>query len=306
MANLQFQDLQNEVYAHTGLDSTDPTNQTNVNRWINYVQQDICARYPWTFMEGRNSIVTVPDYMTGTVSVTAGTNLIVGSGTTFTAAMAVGAQYFIQFPTSNDWYGISFFSNSTNLQMEQIYQGATSLVNSTYIIRKMYYSLPPTVDRIIDIRNWQTPLKIVQVDARTLDDIRPLAQSTNSSYGYLAWGIDTTGNIQISPYPFPSDSRLLEIRTNKRPIDMVAATDTPSIPNKYAHLLAWGALSVGFAFMRKVDLASSWGQTFEKRINEMRSEYRMSEDYQPVMRSIDSVQRSKWISLPDQYPVVTS
>lgn len=305
MANLVFSDLQNEVYAHTGLDSSDTTNQTNVNRWINYVQQDLCDRWPWPFMEGRESIVTIPDYTTGTVSVSSGSTSVVGVGTTFTSTHGDGT-YYLQFTSANDWYRVTVRGSNTTLTIEQPYQPSTNMSGGTFILRKIFYSLSSTCDRIIDIRNWNTPLKIVQVDARSLDDIRPNPQSTNSSYGYLTWGIDSSGNLQISPYPFPSDARLMEIRTNKRPVDMSAAGDAPSIPNKYAHVIAWGAVAIGFAFLRKMDIAKGWGENFEKRVMEMRREYRMSEDLQPIMKSIDSVQRQKWISLPEQYPVVTN
>lgn len=304
MANLTFADLQNEVFAHTGLDPSDATNTANVNRWINYVQQDICARWPWTFMEGRESIVTIPDYTTGTVSVNSGSTSVTGSGTAFTTTQGDGT-YYLQFTSSNDWYRVTVRSSGTALTIEQAYQGLTNITNGTFILRKIFYSLSAACDRIIDIRNWQTPIKLVQVDARTLDDIRPNPQSTNSSYGYAAWGYDASGNIQISPYPFPSDARLFEIRTNKRPVDMATGTDSPSIPNKYAHILAWGGISVGFAFLRKFEEAEAWNTKLESRVTAMAREFRISEDYQPVLRSIDSVQRAKWISLPEQYPVVT-
>lgn len=304
MANLVFSDLQAEVYAHTGLDSTDSTNQTNVNRWVNYSQQDICARYPWAFMEGRETVVTVPDYTTGTVSVTSGGTTVTGLGTTFTSSMAVN--YYIQFDGSNDWYKIATYTNPTQIAIDTAYAGSTSLSGSTFIIRKIFYSLSSSCDRIIDIRNWQTPTRLIQVDARTLDDIRPNPQSTNSSYGYLAWGYDSSGNMQVSPYPFPSDARLLELRTLKRPTDMSGASDTPSIPNKYAHIIAWGATAIAFASMRKFDIATVWNAKLEQRIDEMKKEYKMTEDDQPIMRSIDSVQRSRWMQFPEQFPVVGS
>lgn len=305
MANLTFTDLQNEVYTHTGLDSSDSTNQTNVKRWLNYVVQDICARWPWPFMEGRESITTVPDYSTGTVSISSGSTTVTGSGTTFSTTQANLGQSFIQFSSANDWYRVSSGSSATSLTLDKAYAPTTNLTAGTYIFRQFFYSLSSTADRIVDIRNWNTPVKLVQVDARTVDDLRPNPQSTNSPYGYVAWGIDTSGYLQITPYPFPSDGRLFEIRTIKRPTDMSAPTDTPSIPNKYAHVICWGANSIGFAFLRKFDAAAEWSGRFEKRIMEMRSEYRMTEDLQPILRSIDSVQRSKWIGMPEQYPVVT-
>ena len=299
MANLTFNDLLSEVYAHTGLDSSDSTVVANATRWLNYVQQDICARWPWTFMEGRETIVTVPDYSTGTVSVAAGGTSVTGLGTTFTAAMG-GGQYYIQFDGSNDWYKIASRSGDTAIVLDTAYAESTALSGSKFIVRKFFYSLSSSADRIIDIKNWETPLKLIQVDPRTLDDLMPNPQSTNSSYGFLCWGYDTSANIQVSPYPYPSDARLLEIRTTIRPTD-----GSISVPNKYAHVIAWGAISVGFAYMRKMDMAQAWNATFMNRIEEMKKEYRLSEDSVPIMSSIDSVQRAKWLQLPDQYPVVT-
>ena len=305
MANLQFSDLQNEVYAQTGLDSTDTTNQTNVKRWLNYVQQDLCSRYPWPFMNSRESIVTVPDYLTGTVSINTGSQTVTGSGTTFTATHGNG-NYFIQFLGANDWYKVTAYNSATSLTVEQPYQPTTNAVNVTYTLRQIFYSLSSNLDRVVDIRNWNTPLKLFHTDPRLIDDLRPNPESTNAPYGYVTWMIDSSGNIQISPYPFPSDARLFEIRSIKRPVDMSGSTDLPTIPNKYAHILAFGATAVGYAFLRKWDGADAWSKKFDARVQAMKSEYRMSEDNQHMFRSIDSVQRSKWLSFPEQYPTINS
>jgi hypothetical protein len=300
VANLTFSDLLSEVYDQTGLDSTDSANVTRATRWLNYVQQDICARWPWPFMQGREDISTVADVVNaGTVSVNLGNTSVTGVGTGFTSTMASG-QYFIQFAGGNSWYKIATAPTETSLTIDLAYQGTTNLVGGTYIIRKFFYSLSSAADRIIDIRNWNTPLKLIMCDPRQIDDLRPNPQDTNSSYGYVMWGVDSSGNIQFTPYPFPSDARVFEIRTNLRPVD-----GSVSIPNKYAHIIAFGATSVGFAYLRKFDEAAAWGQKFETRLMQMKSEYRMSEDSQPILRSIDSVQRAKWIQMPESYPVIT-
>lgn len=305
MANLTFSDLVTEVCAHTGLDSSDATNKTNVYRWINYTQQDLCARWPWSFMLGREAIATIPDYTTGTVAVSAGGTAVTGTSTVWTTTHGDGS-YYIQFLGSNDWYRVSARGSNTGITIETAYQGTTALTVATYILRKIFYSLSSTCDKILDIRNWNTPLKLVQIDPRGLDSIRPNPQSNGPSYGYVTYGYDSTGNVQISPYPFPSDSRLFEIRTHKRPTDMVVSTtETPSIPNKYAHVLAWGAIAVAFAYKTNFEAAALWSSKFEQKIKDMQRQDRQSEDYQPVLESIDSVNVSKYLSLGDQYPVVT-
>lgn len=305
MANLTFTDLQNDVYAHTGLDSSDATNQTNVKRWINYVQQDVCARWPWSFLEGREAIATVADYLTGTVSVNAGSTALTGSGTTFTSTQGDGT-YFIQLSSANNWYRVSAQVSGTALTLEQAYAQTTNAVNLTYTLRKFFYSLSSSADEVLDVRNWNTPVKLIQCDFRTIDLINPLVQSTNAPYAYMMFGTDASGNQIFMPYPFPTDARLFEFRTRKRPTDMSGGGDPPSIPNKYAHILIFGACAVGFAYLRKLEEAQAWDAKFEQRLNEMKKEYRQSGDYQPVLGSIDTVSRNRWIQFPAAYPNITT
>jgi hypothetical protein len=305
MSNLQFQDLQNETYAHLGLDGTNTTNQTNVNRWLNYVQQDICSRWPWTFLEGREALATIPDYQTGTVALTNGSQTVTGTSTAWATLQGDGT-YFIQFSSANDWYQVSAYVSATQLTLAQPYQLTTTTTNLTYTLRKFFYSLSSTADEVLDVRNWNTPVKLIQCDFRTIDLINPLVQSTNAPYAYMMFGTDSSGNQVFSPYPFPDDRRLFEFRTRKRPTDMVNATDFPSIPNKFAHLISFGAIAVGFAYLRKFEEAQAWDAKFEARLVDMKKEYRQSGDYQPVLGSIDTISRGRWIQFPSSYPTINS
>lgn len=301
MANLTFSNLISEVMAHTGLDSTDTTNQTNVARWLNYVQEDICSRWPWTFMLGREAISTIPDYATGTVSVSNGGTTVTGVGTTFTTTHGDGT-YFIQFAGSNDFYNVSARASNTSLTIANAFNG-TTLSGVGFLLRKFFYSLSSTADEVLDIRNWNTPVKLISCDFRTIDLINPLVQSTSPGYAYMMYGVDTSGNQVFMPYPFPNDARLFEFRTKKRPVQMVVTSqEVVSIPNKYAQVIAWGAIAVGFAYLRKFPEAEAWNTKVESRIAAMKKEYRQTEDSQPVLSSIDSISRSRWIQFPASYP----
>lgn len=303
MANLTFTDLQNDVYAHTGLDSTDTTNQTNVKRWLNYTQQDLVSRWPWPFLLGRETIVTIPDYATGTASVNAAGTTVTGTGTTWTATQGDGT-YFIQFSSANDWYQVSARASNTSITIASAYAQTSNATNLTYTLRKFFYSLSSSADEVMDVRNWNTPVKLIQCDFRTVDLINPLVQSTNAPYGYMMYGTDSSGNLVFMPYPFPTDARLFEFRTRKRPTDMSSGSDSPSIPNKYAQVLIFGANAVGYAYLRKFDMAEEWNTKYEERIAGMKKEYRQAGDYQPVLGSIDRISRSRWISFPTQYPSI--
>lgn len=305
MANLTFTDLQTLVYTHCGLDSTDTNNQTNVKVWLNFVQQDLCARWPWSFLYGRESLATIPDYSIGTVSLTNGSPTVTGTITNWSVLQGDGT-YFIQFSSANDWYQVTARGSTTSLTMATNYQLPTTTTNLTYTLRKFFYSLSSTADEVLDIRNWNTPVKLIQVDFRTIDLINPLAQSTNAPYAYMMYGTDSSGNLVYSPYPFPTDNRLFEFRTRKRPTDMSAGSDSPSIPNKYAHVLAFGAIAVGFAYLRRFEDAQAWDAKFEARVGGMKKEYMQSGDYQPVLGSIDTISRGRWIQFPASYPTVTN
>lgn len=309
MANLTLLDLQNEVYAHTGIASTDTDSNgtlmsANVLRWLNYVQQDIQARWPWPWASGREAIATIADYSTGTVSVSNGSTAVTGVSTVFTTTHGDGT-YFIQFSGTSDFYNVASRAGNTSITLANAFQG-TALSGATFILRKFFYSLSSTADEVLDIRNWNTPIKLIQVDFRTIDLINPLVQSTSPAYGYMMFGTDSSGNQVFSPYPFPNDARLFEFRTKKRPVDLVNTTDTPSIPNKYAHVIAWGAIALAFAYLRKMDQAEAWNSKFEDRVMNMKKEYRQSGDYQPVFNSIDTISRGRWIQFPSSYPVINS
>ena len=303
MSALTFTDLQNEVYDHTGLDSTDTGNQTRVKRWLNYVQQDICARWPWNYLRSRETVVTVPDYTTGTVSVNAGGTTVTGVGTSFTSTQG-GGQYYIQFSTANDWYQVTAQGSGTSLTISPAYAGTTNASGVTYTLRKFFYSLSSSCDRICDVKNWNTPLKLDEMFPRDVDFVQPNPQSSNTSYGFIPYGYDSSNNVQIIPYPFPSDARLFEIKTFKRPTDMSNGSDLPTLPNKWAHIIAFGAISVGFAYLRKLDLAEAWEAKFEAKIEDMMSQERTSEDSSPILQSIDSGSGSteNWLQFPDNYP----
>ena len=305
MANLTFTDLQNEVFDHAALDSGQSNMVTRVQRWINYTVQDIVSRWPWPFMESSERVVTVPDYTTGTVSINTGSTAVTGSGTAFTTTQGSG-QYYIQFAGTNDWYQVTSRGSGTSLTIGTAYQPTANAVSVKYILRNFYISLSSSCDRIVSIVNWNTPLKLIEINMRTVNDLNPNPQSTNTSYGFLGWGYDSSGNIQIIPYPFPTDARLFELKTLKRPVDMVSGTDVPSIPNKYAQVIAWGALVIAFGYKKQADIAQLWNAKYEARIAQMKGEYRLTEDYQPILRSIDSIQRSRWISMPGSWPVIAA
>lgn len=308
---MQLSDLQTNVYQQTGIDSTVTQNVTNTNYWINIAYQDIVSRWPWPFLRSEEFITTVTDYTTGTVSVSAGGTTVTGVGTTFTSAMADGT-YKIQFAGALDWYTISAYSSATSITIGTAYAQTTALSAGTYTIRRMYYPLSSTCDRIQTIKNNNTPLKMFETDIRTLDSVSPDLEAVNNSYGYVAWGIFTNsasayyGNLFIQPYPFPSDNRLFWVKEFIRVTNLANSTDVPVIPAKWHPVIIYGACALGFMYLRKTDLANFWNQKYEQNIRDMISQHHLSEDDNAILKSVDSVARGTFIQMPGNYPVVGS
>jgi hypothetical protein len=87
---------------------------------------------------------------------------------------------------------------------------------------------------------------------------------------------------------------------------MVNSGDLPTIPNKWSHIIGFGACALGFMFLRKKEQTQMWETLFEKKIEDMMSQERTSEDSSPILQSIDSGMGSSenWLQMPDNYPPV--
>jgi hypothetical protein len=296
---MDFTTLQTEVYQQTGLDSSDATNISNVKRWINIVQQDIASRWPWPFLQAREALRTVID-LTGTAGCTLGNanitdnNFQIGSG-------QVG--YFMQFSSGLDWYQIATTAGPNFASLDAAFVDTTGTYS--YIVRKFFYSLSSSVDRILDIRNWDTPVKLIQMDYGTLDYMRPNPQATNSVVAYITYGVDSSGNTRIIPYGFPNDLRLLDVKYIKRLSDLSSGADISGIPVKWHHVIIFGACAIAFMYLRKTDFADRWANLYEKKIDDMKKENHLSLDDTDVLKPVDQSQYSNFIRLPEQFPLIT-
>lgn len=87
------------------------------------------------------------DYTTGTVTATNNSAAIVGSGTVFTAAMV---DRWISLDNDGSWYRISAFTDSTNITIDNVYQGTTA-AGATFTIGES----PEIPEEIQEILPWK-------------------------------------------------------------------------------------------------------------------------------------------------------
>lgn len=126
-----------------------------------------------SYLDTEGVILTIAPYTTGTVSVTADSKTVTGSGTTFTAAMA-GRK--IRIAGNNEYYRIDTRDSDTQLTLEQNYQGATAS-GQTYSIFKDEYRLAADLATYKIMRELENNQAMVDISPTTFDLLRPSSDS---------------------------------------------------------------------------------------------------------------------------------
>lgn len=108
--------------------------------------------------ERRMRDMSAADYTTGTVAVTAASQSVVGTGTTFTTSM-VGRSLRIDDPNGDGmWYKISAFTDTTHISLENTYAGATASGQS-YTIGELPDIPEEYHESLIDYACWRYYIK---------------------------------------------------------------------------------------------------------------------------------------------------
>lgn len=297
---MDFSVLKTRVANETGLDVT--TDATILGAWVNAAYKQVCGIENWPWLLKAGTIQTVADITTGTVSINANsTALTFSSG----PAVSVANQYMIQFTTvSDDWYMISAHTAAaTSATLSVPFNGTVNLSGSTYLLRKVFYSLPSDCDRVVDARQARTKVKLSAEDIRKVDLYLPDPDATGDPYIYYLAGVDTSKNWQIGLYPTPNTVENIQIRYLSTPVDMTS-TDVPNLPEKFHDVLVFGALwNFGHAFIDD-DRISSAKARYDTAIQDMRENYNPVPDHAVVIQAWDTrprryIGRLNW---PSNYP----
>lgn len=198
---MNFLGMQQEVSAQLRFDMTVGANLTLIKRWINRAQQHMASRHDWSWLESREVVQTAPDKTqdspaSSTVSISAGGLVVTGVGTNF-ASTDVGR--YIQFPdTSNDWYKITVRSSATSITIEAPFTGTTAISGADYLIRTFYYPLSSSVDRIVSVKQAESPWFLKSMSPIKVDRWLPFYTATSAQPAlYACWGQDTTPSNDI-------------------------------------------------------------------------------------------------------------
>lgn len=298
---MDFTALKTRVAEETGLDLTQ--DDTKVGTWVNAAYQHLSGLFNWPWLFKAATIQTVADITTGTATISAGsTTCTLSSG----PAVSVANQYMIQFADiSDDWYFISSHTAaSTSLTLSVPLIGSTNLSAGAYTLRKVFYSLPSDVDRVIDIRQTVTKAKLAYIDPVTFDLNLPDPTATGTPLCYSMVGLDTSKYWQISVYPIPTAITNLQLKYYQRITELSASTDTPLVPDKWHEAIVFGALAMfGHPFIDDTRVREA-AVRYKTLIDDMREHSSHVPDQMTVLQPWDSRVRRRIFrpQLPPNYP----
>lgn len=299
--------LSQEIGDRLNIDYTISSNQSRITRWLNYIQNDISSRYPFSFLYNNTFIQTVTDQTVGTITTIKGNTGFVGLGTAFTTLNAAGC--YLQVANDTNWYEVSSVSGQTLTCTEPAVTSASGL---TYTLRTTYYDLPANCWKVFDVRQTNTPLKLTCLGIYTIDEYQPDINVTSNPTGYFLFGDDpkilvsAAKQQQIAFFPTPDNLYNIQIRYLMETSDLSASTDITIIPPRYTGVLLDGAEWLGNKFLNDPN-ETQLKQAYEYSLQKMIESENANGDFFPVLQSSDvQSNTSRFLPFPGNFPDVTA
>jgi len=159
-------DIKTQIKDLVGVLSSDTTVAARLLRWINNARRVLYRERDWDALKAYYQLNKIPDYLTGTVSITQDTRVVTGVGTTFTADM-VGRYINFAYDTSaqTEWYRIVKFNSTTEIIIEADFAGATQS-DISFAIRQIFYRVPAAARKLKNVSSFTTPRVISEIGDR--------------------------------------------------------------------------------------------------------------------------------------------
>lgn len=264
------------VANETGLDATNDA--TVITAWLNQAYQQLSGAFDWPWLLTNKTMQTEADITTGTATVSAGGMSVTLSSIPTNAwgtNISVATNYMIQFTDqSDDWYLISAHtSGTTAVTIANNFVGTSNYTAGDYIIRRVFYTIPTGVDRLISLRQTVTDTELPCIDVQDYDRNLPDPQNSGTPTLYFLTGMNTSNLWQIGFDPIPSAVINIQVRGLIKITELSSGSDEPLIPNKWHNILVFMALALyGHAYIDDSRLQSA-RQRAEELLREMMAHY---------------------------------
>jgi len=199
---------------------------------LDWIQDDICSRYDFSWLKDYSYINTTPVYDTGTVTVTQDSTTVTGDGTTFTEAM-IGRLFIVD--DDDNWYEISAFVSATEITLASSYTGSTT-VGASYNIYKTDYPLASDFKKMIWVKQLITPLKMISIPEVPFTNYFPDMFTRGDDVdpdGYILTGIDSDGYYTLRPTPVQTTRKQLYYCYTKQLATINSTGAVSKIPTKW-------------------------------------------------------------------------
>lgn len=177
-----------------------PRDNDIADRYINAGYIEVFESHRWAFRKKAGSLIVIPNYTTGTCTVTryTGTNdgaskTVAFSGATLTAGMA--GRYFQAFGSSY-WHKIVYVSGST-VTLDSPIVDIASAGGLTFKIWKRFSYVKSDVDVLYDFDRWSDNRLKYQSESGLVDDIKDTSE-TGSITTFSPYGIDPYDDVEYS------------------------------------------------------------------------------------------------------------
>lgn len=259
------------------------TIQAKIKAWINTRYRYICGLRSWVWLLKDSTLQTSIEITTGTVTATLASTTI-----TFTNAPAVSvAGWFIQFSDSDDWYEIASHTAAVaTATLANAYIQTTSST-LTYTLRKVYYTLPTDLGKILDLRQSRNKQKLTYIPIRKMDRLVPDRTRTGQPEYYTISGVDSSGLYRLEFYPVANVKMNVQLRYYRVAAEMSGDSDVPLIPLQFQDILVWDVLATyGYNWLDDTRLSSAKAE-YNRILEDMKKNDIVTEDI-PVREAFDA------------------
>ncbi len=216
-----------------------------VDGWLQDRYTEILDRIEWKRAQAESVIVSPASYQTGTIAATLGSNAIVGTGTTWSAAMTGS---MIRLDGTSEYYQFTYVS-ATTATLDRGWEHPDTTV-STYRIDRAVFLLP-TDCRVLNglrgLHDWQPPLERLTPGELNRRAGQRTTYGTPTMYAPTYDNFSTPPIMQVELYPIPqSPNSISETLSFVADITFDSSAITPSSTS--SSLLPWvrpGALKAG-------------------------------------------------------------
>ncbi len=131
------------VIDKAGLKSSDAI-RLSIKKSINAIYQEIATKSPYVWTKSEIFLKINKKHTTGTVSLTQGSAIVNGTGTSFTSDM-IGRKFYVV--GSKNEYTVKLFYSSTKIELDNQWIESTSS-SASYVIHQDAVGLPPNLESI--------------------------------------------------------------------------------------------------------------------------------------------------------------